>query len=630
MGQAGNLFQGNNVNLGVGGGIQGFGGGALGQFGNLGGQFGIQGNDQSSLLVRLIQEVVARGEWTGPSAILGGAGQNQQNLANAPQDPESEGQPLLTQDQLNSLGFYPPTRCLVVRATSRFYKSNSSRLTRTGMGGPVALPAGGGNNKVAANDPKNVAPAANGGKQEVAVAQAPKVEAGKKLDAKVIWEEAVAKGVTDPGLVIACTDFLAQFREFKHAGELLKASLRKGLTPEPWAQEALAIALEAGQASPEELERARVSSIDLDPKNASAYLRASKALGDMGDQERAISFCRIASRLQPDMPDAYVSALAFAGDMKKIDTDVTAWASNGLLSHEWSVDQNELYLRARQHLVKQIAKLTAEGRVEEAKKLQAIHDGDQRRDLVIELKWAGGTDDADLDLPVTEANGTTCSPMQQHTTGGGVLHGDQIEQKADNHSETYVAAEAFSGTYQIRVHRVWGKTQGNKAKLVVTRHKGTPNQTVEIHTVEFADKSNEAKLTINLDSGRRTALAQVPLPSAAMNSTLKPENNDKILAKLRSMTTPTYSGMDGGFGSASATATINAFQPDSVTPTVDIEYQTHLTAPRTMTNTSVGMQMQAQVTRSVKNGSSISVRPVFQTFDPKEAAVKVTTIPGDE
>lgn len=638
VGQAGNLFQGNNVNLGVGGGISGFGGGALGQFGNLGGQFGIQGNDQSPLLVALIQQVVARGEWVDPSAVLGGAGQTQQNLNNAPVDPGDESQPILTQDQLNSLGFYPPTRTLVVRGTSRFYKSNSSRLSRSGMGGPVAAPANNGNNRVAANEPKkNNPPAANaaGNKKEpVAVAQAPKqapkAEPGKKLDPKVVWEDAVAKGVTDPGLIIACTDFLAQFREFKHAGELLKASLRKGLTPEPWAQEALAIALEAGQGSPEELERARVSSIDLDPKNASAYLRASKALGDMGDQERALAFCRTAAKLQPDMPDAYVSALAFAGDLKKVDTDVTAWASNGLLAREWSLDQNELHIQAKQHLVKQIAKLNKEGRTEEAKKLQAIHDGDKERDLVIELKWTGGTDDADLDLHVTEASGTTCSPMQRHTAGGGVLHGDLMEQKADNHSETYVAAEAFSGTYLVRVHRVWGKTQGNKATLVVTRHKGTPNQAVEIHTLEFADKTNEAKLTINLDSGRRTALAQVPLPSAAMNATLKPENNEKVLAKLRAMTTPTYSGMDGGFGSATAPVTNNAFQPDSFTPTMDIEYQTHLTAPRTMTNTSVGMQMQAQVTRSVKNGSSVSVRPVFQTFDAKDAAVKVTTIPGDE
>ncbi|MGP2435566.1 hypothetical protein ACTUQ0_15265, partial [Listeria monocytogenes] len=81
----------------------------------------------------------------------------------------------------------------------------------------------------------------------------------------------------------------------------------------------------------------------------------------------------------------------------------------------------ELYLQAREHLVKQIAKLTKEGRTEEAKKLQAIHDGDPRRDLVVELKWSGGTDDADLDLHVTEANGTVCSPQNRHTAGGGVL-----------------------------------------------------------------------------------------------------------------------------------------------------------------------------------------------------------------
>jgi tetratricopeptide (TPR) repeat protein len=626
QGAAGNLFQGNNVNLGVGGGISGFGGGQLGQFGNLGGQFGIQGNDQSPLLVALIQAVVARGEWIDPTAVLGGAGATQQNQNNAPADPAND-QAILTPDQLNSLGFYPPTRTLVVRATSRFYKSNSSRLARTGMGGGgVGAPINQGGGKVAVNDPKNIKEPAVNGKEPVAVANN-KEPLPQKLDAKLIWEDAVTKGVTDPGLIIACTDFLGQFREFKHAGELLKASLRKGLTPEPWAQEALAIALEAQQGSPEELERARVSALDLDPKNSAAYLRASKALADMGDKDRALAFCKIAAKFNPDMPDAYVNALSYAGELTKVNSEVSAWASDALLSREWSIDQKELHLQAQEHLRKQIEKLSKEGRAEEAKKLQGILDADKQRDLVVELKWAGGTDDADLDLYVTEANGTICSPFQRHTTGGGVLHGDVLEQKANDHSETYVASQGFSGSYKIRVQRVWGNTLGNKATLRVTKHKGTPEQTTEIHTLTFDPKTNDATLVISLEGGRRTALATVPPPSVAMNATRKPENNEQVLSKLRSMTQPNYLGLEGGIGSMNNRLTNDAFRPDQFIPSVDIEYHTQLMAPDTMVN-SVGMQLQAQVTRSAKNGSSISVRPVFQTFDPKDAMPKVTTVPG--
>ena len=46
---------------------------STGQFGNLGGQFGFQGGTQDTILVKLITEVVAKGEWTNTSALLGRA-----------------------------------------------------------------------------------------------------------------------------------------------------------------------------------------------------------------------------------------------------------------------------------------------------------------------------------------------------------------------------------------------------------------------------------------------------------------------------------------------------------------------------------------------------------------------------
>ena len=85
-------------NLGFGGGIAGVTGGNLGQFGNLGGQFGLQGGDQSQLLMRLIFETVAKGEWA--------------NLPNTTPMPgmDADDTPQLTAKQLNSLGYYPPAR----------------------------------------------------------------------------------------------------------------------------------------------------------------------------------------------------------------------------------------------------------------------------------------------------------------------------------------------------------------------------------------------------------------------------------------------------------------------------------------------------------------------------------------
>jgi tetratricopeptide (TPR) repeat protein len=626
-GNVGNLFQGNNVNLGVGGGITGFGGGSLGQFGNLGGQFGFQGGDQSTLLVTLITQVVARGEWDRAAAVLGGQGQQQQGPGNAGQDPTLD-DPTAQQvsvDQLNSLGYYPPSRALVVRGSSRFHKGQNHRLGKSAMGIVNAIPNNG--KAVAINDPKGkpqdlkAPPGKEGEKQ--ALVQSPK-EAPKNFNAKVIWEEAIAKGVTDPGLIIACSDFLAKSREFKHATELLKASLRKGLIAEPWAQEALAIALEASQGSQEDLERARVSSIDLDPTNASAYIRASKALSEMGNLDRAVTFCQQAAKLQPDLPDPYLNAMVYAGDMKEVRSDVSIWAANGLLARDWSVESKELHLQAQNHLRVVSEKLAKAGRDNDAKSVHALINGDKQRDLVVELRWTDGIEGCDLDLIVSESNGTVCSRDFKQTPGGGAWDGDRLAvQKTDEHQESYVAAEGFSGSYRIKVDRVWGKPLGNKANIRVTKHQGTPNQQVEEHTL---DLTNSNSVVVILDQGRRTALAQIPLPSVAMNASRKPENNDQVLNKLRALTTPVYTGVSGGFGSPTGNATAEAFIPEAASPSSEISYQT-----RVRSNISMGLELQAQVTVSgKKNGSNVSVKPVFQSFNPNESPVKLSLIPGSE
>jgi len=52
-----------------------------------------------------------------------------------------------------------------------------------------------------------------------------------------------------------------------------QAGLRTGVVAEPWAQEALAMSLEACQGSTEEIERAKLSGIDLEPKTRSPISR---------------------------------------------------------------------------------------------------------------------------------------------------------------------------------------------------------------------------------------------------------------------------------------------------------------------------------------------------------------------
>jgi hypothetical protein len=137
-GGQGHLGQlGGQQNLGVGGGILGVTGGQLGQFGNLGGQFGIQGNNQSQILIQVISQMVAPGEW---DLNFAGVGQPQG------QDPEEEAPTFYVKpEQLNSLGFYPVSNALIVRATSRYHPSQSFRFQREVGGVMGAAPGRGGN-----------------------------------------------------------------------------------------------------------------------------------------------------------------------------------------------------------------------------------------------------------------------------------------------------------------------------------------------------------------------------------------------------------------------------------------------------------------------------------------------------
>ena len=178
VGQGGG-FQG-QANLGVGGGLAGFAGGQLGQLGNLGGQFGLQGGNQSQLLITLIRQVVGRPkDWAPQFNPVTGQPLN-------PLDEEQGDAGNIAQDN-NNLGYYPPALALVVKAPSTVHtREFNLPLTGAGMAAP------GGEVRLDENGRKiNVAPDA------------------QERDPKKIWEAALVKGVNDPGLIIATTDYLA-------------------------------------------------------------------------------------------------------------------------------------------------------------------------------------------------------------------------------------------------------------------------------------------------------------------------------------------------------------------------------------------------------------------------------------
>jgi tetratricopeptide (TPR) repeat protein len=622
--QAGNL--GNAANLGAGGGFTSFGGGNLGQFGNLGGQFGLQGGDQSGLLIQLIVETVAKGEWDPRTLTIAKV---------APPKP-GEGDdetPALSGPMLNSMGYYPPARALIVRGSGRYHSATSIKFPKDKIGGGMAaaprpgdgrvvigpatapMPKDPANpapkNPVAAKPPADPAPIVAATKPTMVDPKPDAVALRKQLgtDPKTMWSNAIDWTVTDPGLIVATAEFLMEFNEPAAAAEVLKGNLRKGLATDDWAHDALALALQAAPGSnPAEVERAAVSAVDLDPTGAKAYLKAAKAEANLKNHNQAFAFAKRAAEFSPGDPTPYANALAYAEFATDVKSDAVMWAADNLLKRDWSTtDGIDYHKEARGRLPKLEAKLKAAGQ-NTAPLARAITEQTQR-DLVIELLWQGN---ADLDLIVAEPTGSVCSATGKRTTGGGVLKGDILEQAGDR-SELYTAASAFSGTYKVKVKQAFGRPVGGGAVVKVTKFQGTPKEVVDLLDVPL----NGAPVEVKLDGGSRTTLAEVAEEVVAL---------DLRAGATGASATGNGSGLGGGFGAvgsamSSPVATAGGPALPAVAP------PTEMRMPGISANTA---DIRATYKLNPDRKSySITVNPVF-AGKGEIAMPKVPLLPGGE
>ena len=471
---------------GAGGALQGAGGGNLGQ---LGSQFTIQGNDQSKLLASLITQVVARGEWDLRS--IGGI--NSADLAGL-FDPARADEPgFVDERRKNSLGFYPPARALIIRGSHRYHASPSFKIKFGDGGGMAAGGQAGGGGQLAGNAPAKPDPKA--------VASA--LVAKGKQDPQKLWNGVFASAITSQEVAIDAADLLFEMKEFGHATEVLKASLRKGRANGIWTHDALAIALQSSQGSAAEVERASLSSIDMDSSNSSLYLRAAKAEDGLGNHDTALAYCQRAAALEPSSPNAYADALVYAGRVSDVKSDVVQWAATNLLKRDWPADDTDYHGTTKRKVGLIAGTMLAKGRGDEAAMLNALTAESKGRDIVVELLYQGR---ADLDLIVTEPTGSVCSATHKRTTNGGLLKCDILEQRDDDRSEVYTAASAFPGTYGIRVRKVLGTPIDNRARIKVTKNAGTPTQSVEVFSVELTE---DATVSVTLDNGSRKDLVTV-------------------------------------------------------------------------------------------------------------------------
>lgn len=267
--------------------------------------------------------------------------------------------------------------------------------------------------------------------------------------------------------------------------------------------EVLALTLEIQGAPKAEVERALLSQIDFAATDPQALMVSAAYLVRFGVDRPALRLYRQASELAPERPEPYLLGLRLA--QKLDDDDALTWAARGVLTSAWGEGHVQQHRDAENRVADRAAELQAEGKGSQAETLLTAVRVAKQVDLQIRVDWGG---EGDLDLSVHEPSGTACSFENPLTAGGGVLTHDGHGPKQEDCYDEYVCAAGFPGVYRVEVRHAWGDIVGKRAKVTITRGRGTPHESVR--EVVVPATSDGTTLRVTVPDGRRAELLAVP------------------------------------------------------------------------------------------------------------------------
>jgi len=317
------------------------------------------------------------------------------------------------------------------------------------------------------------------------------------------WAQRFETRQADPAEVRRTVRDLMKQGETAQVVDLIQSALRHG-QPQSWMYESLGIAMELEGHSKREIERVVMSACDFSTSPDELMLIA-RYLSHIGLDKRAVDVYRQVVKVSQLHYEAY--ALGLRAAQRAEDRDGIRWATVGILQHAWPKEQEEVYRTAVR-----VAKATLEElQLQGEESTYGIYRGEleeaMQRDCVVQVSWSGS---ADIDLIVEEPGGTICSLQEPRTTGGGICLGDNyaeeegVDGDSEGLSEAYVCTQGFSGTYQARIRKVWGKVVAGKVTVDVYLNYGTPEQRHERQRIEVPQDA-DAMVVFTLEAGRRSS-----------------------------------------------------------------------------------------------------------------------------